>query len=193
MEIKEKINCKHCDEEIEKGKNETEINEICSDCYYNEFDTCSNCGDIIEEERGVAETDCNCDSHINSCLDCYEGSDCYEKQEKWKYENGEKSEKFFEDVDKIEKFLDENNLVYSKKSSNLSCSTYFEIEKDGKEISVRFSDHVAKPTYQKLNGFADFEIGFNEPESFYAKGVHQDADGDIEEFKKYLKNKIKGE
>lgn len=43
--------------------------------------------------------------------------------------------------------------------SGLSESTYFDLDHGDKSVRVRGSSHVAKPTYERLNGFADVEFG----------------------------------
>ena len=87
MEIKgkEEISCKHCNEEIEAGENDSKMNEVCIACYYSLDEVCSDCGELIEERGGRAKPlfECECESCTRSdCDECYKATECYERNAK---------------------------------------------------------------------------------------------------------------
>lgn len=69
-------------------------------------------------------------------------------------------------ADQLEKVLKRHGVELERSASNLSDSQYLKANyynptKDewGTPVKVRLSSHEAKPTYETLNGSADFEIG----------------------------------
>ena len=65
----------------------------------------------------------------------------------------------------LEISLRRHGLSVGVRRSNLSSSVYIEAGTDEISLRIRISSHVARPTYQVLNGSADIEVG-----------RHQDAD-----------------
>lgn len=64
--------------------------------------------------------------------------------------------------DLFAKYADRMGFDVQQTASGLSASQYVVLWHDGERYKIRFSDHVAKPTYELLNGAADFEIGTHE-------------------------------
>lgn len=62
-------------------------------------------------------------------------------------------------AEKLEAFAKSVGLSVETSGSNLSSSRYLTISSEDETIKVRVSDHDAKPTYEVLNGAADYEIG----------------------------------
>lgn len=66
-------------------------------------------------------------------------------------------------------------------SSGISEAHYIEFyDADGNERKIRIAAHIAKPTYMKMHGPADFEAVVC-PEC-----LHMDADGDIDDLLKWI-------
>lgn len=62
-------------------------------------------------------------------------------------------------AEKLESFAREAGLSVEVDGSSLSSSRYLKISDDEETIKVRIADHIAKPTYEVVNGFADYEVG----------------------------------
>ena len=63
--------CEMCGAIIEDGDEfETVEGAVCEECYYNNFITCEECGDVIREENGVAIYDHWGDVYEIVCEDC---------------------------------------------------------------------------------------------------------------------------
>lgn len=70
-------------------------------------------------------------------------------------------------------------LEYEVEESRLSRSAYITVYMpDDEELEIRFSDHAAKPTYQEMHGYADYEVG------------DHDLGGSVENALEWLKEKL---
>jgi len=62
--------------------------------------------------------------------------------------------------DTLERLCRLNKLDISTSYSNISNSRYFNIScENGNEFKIRLAEHSAKPTYEIMNGIADYDIG----------------------------------
>jgi len=61
----------------------------------------------------------------------------------------------------IKRILQKRDFEVKIKESNISTSKYYYISHPNldEELKIRRSNHAPKPTYEQLNGAADFEIG----------------------------------
>lgn len=62
----------------------------------------------------------------------------------------------------IESFLLNNNIDFEKINSKMSASVYFELD----NFKIRISDHASRPTYNVINGEADFTVGVGFEDGF---------------------------
>jgi len=83
-------------------------------------------------------------------------------------------------------------LVADRTDSGLSEAVYFDIcdpakedDEDAEIVKVRMAEHEARPTYLRLNGSPDFEIG-----NIGGKQYTQDSDGDAAACLAWLKRKF---
>jgi hypothetical protein len=72
-------------------------------------------------------------------------------------------------AERFARLVERMGLVALTDRSSLSHSEYVEVidQERGKHYKIRFADHETRPTYGRLRGYADFEVG-----------EHQDGDGD---------------
>jgi hypothetical protein len=62
-------------------------------------------------------------------------------------------------AESLAKHLTRHDVAFTRTNSAISSSVYFEIRSEDMVLRLRGSDHVARPTYEKLNGIADYEFG----------------------------------
>lgn len=63
---------------------------------------------------------------------------------------------------RIIKHLERHGVFAEMRGSSLSESVYLECRTEDHVVRLRGSNHVAKPTYQAINGAADYEFGHHD-------------------------------
>ena len=128
----------------------------------NEAEECECCGgDAFHCYKPIAGSQYN--TYCDSCLKLTQESDKEYLEARLEEIEEENTQNYNYDLveeieNEIEGILSDKNIVYNKIKSRMSLSVYFEFEVDGVDKKIRISDHASRPTYNILNGQADFDI-----------------------------------
>jgi len=76
---------------------------------------------------------------------------------------------------RLAEYIRAMGLEVETEDSRLSASQYLTVWWDLEKVKIRLADHECRPTYGRMHGFANFEIG-----------KHQDADGSWQDCLRWL-------
>jgi len=132
----------------------------------NEAEECECCGgDAFHCYKPIAGSQYN--TYCDSCLKLTQESDKEYLEARLEEIEEENTQNYNYDLveeieNEIEGILSDKNIVYNKIKSRMSLSVYFELD----NFKIRISDHASRPTYNVINGEADFTVGVGFEDGF---------------------------